>query len=211
MAESAILKYEVREEVSKPERKRYLSDGYVLGVIFGKGMESIPIAVKASDFRGVVKGFGRNAVIKMQGPSDSEYNVMVSNLDMTPLTYEYHHVDFQQVSLTEKMQTSVLIRFVGTDSLGAKGLIVNSQMDEIPISGLPQDIPDTIEIDVSNSEDGDSIFIKDVVLDSGITMDIDTEELVATINIPRVEVEEDGDDEVEVDVEVEVIGEESEE
>lgn len=210
MAESAILKYEVREKASKPERKQFLKDGYVLGVIFGKGMESIPVAVNRSDFRSVVKDFGRNAVIKMQGPNDVEYNVMVRDFDLTPLTYEYHHVDFQQVSLTEVMEADVAIRFVGTEFIGAKGLIVNSQMDEITVSALPHNIPDFIEVDVTHCEDGDAILIKDVEFPSDVTTNIEDEELVATVNIPRMEEEADEDD-AEVDVEVEIIGEEDSE
>ncbi len=208
MAESAILKYEVREKASKPERKKFLNEGYVLGVIFGKGMESVPVAVNKSDFRSVVKDFGRNAVIKMQGPDDVEYNVMVKNVDLTPMTYEYHHVDFQQVSLTEVMEASVTIRFVGTEFIGAKGLIVNPQMDEITVSALPHNIPDVIEVDVTHCEDGDSILIKDLKLPSDVTTNMDEEELVATVNIPRMEEEAD-EDEAEVDVEVEIIGEDS--
>ena len=208
MAESAILKYEVRE-LSKPEKKRFLSEGYVLGVIFGKGIDSIPIAVKKSDFQTVVKEYGRNAVIKMEGPDNAEYNVMVRDVELTPLTYEFHHVDFQHVSLTEVMEADVLVRFVGTDYLDTKGLIVNRQMDSIAINALPHNIPDFIDIDVSQSQEGDTILIKDLKLDSGVTTNLDDDELVATINTPRMDTEEEGD--VETDVEVGVVGEENSE
>ena len=73
-------------------------------------------------------------------PDNAEYNVMVRDVELTPLTYEFHHVDFQHVSLTEVMEADVLVRFVGTDYLDTKGLIVNRQMDSIAINALPHNI-----------------------------------------------------------------------
>lgn len=195
MAETATLKVEVRKQLSKAENKKYLRDGYIIGVINQKGMDSVPIAVRRDEFRRVLKENGRNAILKLYDSDDNNYDVMVKNIDVTPLKYEYHHVDFQKVSLDEEIRVDVAIRFLGDDLLKAKRLILNRQMDTILVSGLPQDIPDYIEVDISEKDNGDNIYVSDLDLGKGITTDIDPEQLVASISEAKIVEETDADDE----------------
>ena len=64
-------------------------------------------------------------------------------------------------------------------------------MDTILVSGLPQNIPEAIEVDVSNKESGDNIFVSDLELGKGITAEVDSTLLVASITESKVEVEEE--------------------
>ena len=64
MAQAATLKVEVRKEVSKKENKKLLNNGFIIGVINQKGLESIPVAVKKDEFRRALKDNGRNAIFK---------------------------------------------------------------------------------------------------------------------------------------------------
>ena len=110
------------------------------------------------------------------------------------MKYEYHHIDFQKVSLTEEIKVDVALRFVGTDFIKAKRLILNRQMDTILVSGFPQDIPDAIEIDVTDKESGDSITVSDLTLGKGITTDLDEDHMIASISEAKV-VEDDVNEE----------------
>lgn len=195
MTENATLKVEVRKELSKTENKRYLRNGYIIGVINRKGMDSVPIAVKKDEFRRVLKENGRNAILKLHDSDNNNYDVMVKTIEVSPLKYEYHHVDFQKVSLDEEIKVEVALKFLGTDLLKAKRLILNRQMDTILVSGLPQDIPDAIEVDVSNKEIGDSIFVSDLELGKGITTEVAADQLVASITEAKVVVDSDAEDE----------------
>lgn len=205
MAEMATLKYVVRKELDKPEKKRFLKDGYVIGVINGKGHESVPVAVKKDEFRKVIKESGRNSVIKLKGPGRSKsYDVMVSSIQFTPLHYDYYHVDFHKVSLDEKVKAEVPIRFAGVDFLESNQMILNRQMDMLTVSGLPQDIPQAIEADVSELKQGDNIYVKDLKLIEGITTDLEPNQLVATVGVVKRIVEEAQakDDELVVESEI---------
>lgn len=202
MAEAAILNIDVRKEVSKRENKRLQSEGYIIGVINQKGMDSVPVAVKKDEFRRILKENGRNAILKLQDSDNNSYDVMVKTIELSPMVYEYYHIDFQKVSLTEVLKVDVALRFVGTDFLESKRLILNRQMDTIVISGLPQAIPDSIEVDVENKVDGDSILVGDLNLGEGITTDVELDQVVASITEAKVaeetEEEEDAVSEVEV-------------
>ncbi len=195
MAVTAVLKIEVRKEVSKKDNKKLLNDGYIIGVINHKGMDSIPVAVRKDEFRRVLKDNGRNALLKLQDSDNNSYDVMVKTIELSPMKYEYHHVDFQVVSLTENIKVDIALKFTGVEFLETKRLILNRQMDTIQVSGLPQDIPDTIEVDVSDKNSGDSIFVSDLKFDNGITCEVDPTQLVANFNEAKASTEASADDE----------------
>lgn len=195
MAVTAVLKIEVRKEVSKKDNKKLLNDGYIIGVINHKGMDSIPVAVRKDEFRRVLKDNGRNALLKLQDSDNNSYDVMVKTIELSPMKYEYHHVDFQVVSLTENIKVDIALKFTGVEFLETKRLILNRQMDTIQVSGLPQDIPDTIEVDVSDKNSGDSIFVSDLKFDNGIACEVDPTQLVANFNEAKASTEASADDE----------------
>lgn len=190
MSETATLKIEVRKDVSKTENKRLLHNGYIIGVINGKGSEAIPVAVKKDEFRKALKENGRTSILKLKGPGRKSYNVMIKSIQVSPLKYEYHHVDFQQVSLTEEVRMEVAIKFAGTEYLSSNRLILNKQMDTLTVIGLPQNIPSAIEIDVSRHGAGDNILVEDLPLGAEITTDIDPTHLVASIGEAKIMSEE---------------------
>lgn len=204
MTQSANLKVELRKDVSKKDKKRLQKSGYIIGVINQKGMDSIPVAVKNDEFRRVLKDNGRNAILKLEDSDKNSYDVMVKTIELSPMKFEYHHIDFQKVSLTEEIKVDVALRFTGTDFLKPRHLMLNRQMDTILVSGLPQDIPDFIEIDVNDKDSGDSIYVSDLDLGKGITTDVDQGQLVASINEIRVVAEESTSEEDEAIVASEV-------
>src|SRR5690554_5862715 len=191
MSEYATLEVEVRKNITKAENKKYLNNGYIIGVINQKGLASIPIGVKRDAFRKVLKDYGRNAIVKLKDSDKNNYDVMVKSIELSPLKYEYYHVDFQKISLDEEIKVDVALKFLGGDLLESKRLILNRQMDTILVSGLPQNIPEAIEVDVSNKESGDNIFVSDLELGKGITAEVDSTLLVASITESKVEVEEE--------------------
>lgn len=197
MAQAAKLNVEVRKEVSKKENKRLQNNGYILGIINQKGMDSVPVAVKKDEFRKVLKENGRNAILELQASDNNSYSVMVKTIELSPMLFEYYHIDFQKVSLTEVIKVDVALRFIGTDSLKPKRLILNRQTDSIILVGLPQNIPDSIEVDVTGKEDGDSIYVSDLTFGEGLTTDVDPTQLIASISEAKVVEEETVEDEEE--------------
>ncbi len=197
MAQAAKLNVEVRKEVSKKENKRLQNNGYILGIINQKGMDSVPVAVKKDEFRKVLKENGRNAILELQASDNNSYSVMVKTIELSPMLFEYYHIDFQKVSLTEVIKVDVALRFIGTDSLKPKRLILNRQTDSIVLVGLPQNIPDSIEVDVTGKEDGDSIYVSDLTFGEGLTTDVDPTQLIASISEAKVVEEETVEDEEE--------------
>ena len=185
MQETAIMNIETRSSTSKGANKLLRRNGYLPGNIFGRGVESISIAVKKDDFRKAIKEFGRNAVFKLVAPNNEAYTVMTKDIQVAPIINEISHLDFQLVSLSEEIKQEVAIKIIGTEFLEAKRLLLNSHVDLITVNGLPHDIPHDIEIDVANMVSGDSILFKDLKLPKGITSDLDPELKIISVKGTR--------------------------
>ncbi|NLZ81464.1 MAG: 50S ribosomal protein L25 [Clostridiales bacterium] len=201
MAEIGTLKVEERVAANTGANKRMRREGYVPGNIFGKGTESKSVSVRKDEFRRALNKFGRNAVFKLSD-DNNDYTVMVKEIQLTPLVNEFQHIDFQLVSLSEETKSEVPVRVSGKEAVEAKRLIVMLQTDIVNVKGLPQEIPDSIEVDVSKLGIGDVITIKELVLPKGITAEDDPDHVVLSINESRTqaveveEVEEVGSEEV---------------
>jgi len=107
----------------------------------------------------------------------------------------YTHIDFQAVSLTEKLRTYVSLHFFGTAPAikDFQAAIVNN-LSEIEVEALPTDLPDRIEVDLSKlAALGDAIHVKVLGLPAAVTVLTDGEELVVVATATREEAEEAGE------------------
>lgn len=187
MEKTVTMNIEPRASTSKGANKLLRKNGYLPANIFGKGVESIAISIKKDVFRRSLKENGRNAVFKLVAPNDDTYTVMTNEIHVAPITNEVSHVDFQLVSLSERMKSNVAIKILGGEFLESKRLILNILVDSIPVYGLPHDIPHEIEIDVSNMKSGESIVFGDLKLPDGITSDFDSEQKIVSARVSKVQ------------------------
>jgi large subunit ribosomal protein L25 len=114
------------------------------------------------------------------------------------------HVDFVRVRMDVAIQTPVLLELVGVeDAPGTpEGGVLTQETREITIEALPGDIPEKIEHDVSGLNLNDTVHLSDVTAPAGITFVDDPETVIASMTLPRLEVEEP-----EVETETELVGE----
>lgn len=197
MNKTAELKVVTRRS-NKKERNSLRNEGYLLGSINGKDTESLAIAVKNDEFRHALNKYGRNSVFKIETSDNQSITAMVKDIQIGHLGLELQHVDFQRVSLTEEIKTEATIKLIGQDILDGKKLIVNRQVDILTVSGLPQAIPDSIDIDLSNAKDGDVISVSDLIVPEGIVIEHESELVILSVNEAKVQVEETEDGEEDV-------------
>lgn len=186
-----------RGRASSSANKRLRKSGYLPGAISGKEIESVSVSIKKDDFRNMLNTSGRNGVFKLQLPNQDPYTVVVKEIQNDTISREILHVDFHNISLTEEIQTDVTIRFTGMESLEKKRLLLSSSLDAVTVKCLPQDTPETINIDVSNLGKGDTIKVGDLKLGDGIVAQNDADDVIVVITEPRGQAVEEEVDEVE--------------
>lgn len=192
--ESAILKISLRETEGSKANKRLRKEGLVPGNVFGKGQPSVAVVIRRDELKKGLTRHGRFALFKLEEEKGKIFDAMVKDIQVDPITREYVHVDFQQIKLSEEVKATVPVRVEGRDSLEFRKLLLVHQMDAIPVKGMPQDIPNTLDIDGSKLNAGDNVFVGDIPYPAGIVPEINPELLVLSVSeakVNRAESEED--------------------
>ncbi len=204
------ISVQLREDTGKGVARRLRREGYIPGVIYGKTRDSQSLIVNPVD---VVDKINKNAIIDLQieGNDENEETVMIKDYQRDVIKEKIIHVDFQQISMDEKIGVTVSVNLVG-DSIGVKdGGVLQQLMRGIDIEALPIEIPDAINVDISELDVGDSLQVGDLDIPENVDIVSSLEDVVVTIVTPSEEIEEEEEELEEEFVEPEVIGEEGEE
>jgi large subunit ribosomal protein L25 len=185
-------------EVSKRDvtgkKVRFLRrQGIVPANIYGHGIESTAINVDTRSLKHLLAHTGKTDLISLKVDNSKEtIRVLMREIQRNPLTDEPLHVDFYQVSMTEKIKADVPLVFIGEAPVLKK--VKNSSilhlLDTLEIEALPDDLPHSFEVDISSLEELDhTVHVKDIPLGPGITLLSDPEQMVVKVAEARKEVE----------------------
>lgn len=161
--------------------KQLRKEGLIPANIFGKKVKSEAITVNTKDFREVFEKAGETQIIDLGGRP-----VLVSNLQIDPVTSDYVHIDFRQVDLTEKITAKVPVEIIGESPAEKQSIgTVVQQLNEIEVEALPANLPEKIEIDSSVLTEVDqAIYVKDLKLDNKVTIKTDLESIIVKVEPP---------------------------
>jgi large subunit ribosomal protein L25 len=178
-------------------------EGNVPGVVYGGGEDPVAFQVDARELRHALAEGG--AVIDLAIAGGSATPVVVKVLDRHPVTGYTTHIDMLRVRLDVKIQSTVVLELTGSeDSPGVKeGGVLEHVTRELNIEALPNDIPDSLQHDVSTMVIGDTLTLDAVRPPAEVTLLDDPETVIATLTPPRLQLEE----EEEIEAETEVVGE----
>ena len=183
-------------------------------MVFGKDLESIPITLDQKEFEKVYEEAGESTLIDVDLPeADKPIKVLISDVDLDPVSDKIIHANLQAVKLTEKITATVPLKVVGESPVvkSGEGMLL-TLLDEVDVEALPQDLPSEIKVDVSGLTAIDQgIAVKDLPVDRAkVELQQDPEELVVKIEHAAMAEEEKEEKEVSVE-EVEVTTEKKEE
>jgi large subunit ribosomal protein L25 len=196
-----------RSALGKSSVKKLRFKGFVPAVVYGKGKENTPVQLEAETLRKYLEESGRMADLVLDG---KRVKAVVKEVQHDIFTDDIIHVDFQLVSLAEKITLPVPVVLAGELSFPPDQGTLEQMLTEVQVECLPKDVPDEIEINISPLEPGVSVRVSDLEVPAGVAMVTSGEEMVVAVRMPTVEVEEVPVEEAEAE-EPEVIGERKEE
>lgn len=205
-----ILEQEVilarTRDVGTGAAKALRRDGQVPAVLYGKEVDSVPIAINFKEMKKIMsKSLGHIHKIMVEDLG-LEGNVMVQAIDRNPITGEVIHVDLHRISLTDKVKVEVPVVIVGEDELTKEGLVLQRQLRDISVECLPGDIPTEFEVDVSHLNLGDTVLAGELQVPEGVKIMTPPDEVVVVVVAPRTVVEEEvAEEEVEEEMKVEEV------
>jgi large subunit ribosomal protein L25 len=201
--EANVLSVQPREPEGSRAARRLRRSGKVPGVVYGGGEDPVAFQVDARDLRLALAHAGAVLDLDIEGTGSSP--VVLKELVRHPVTGDTVHIDLLRVRLDQAISATVVVELTGGDeSPGAKeGGVLEQVTREVTIEALPNDIPDSIEHDVSQMNIGDTVTLQALAMPSGVTLVDDPESVLATLTPPRLQVEE----EPEIEEETELVGE----
>ncbi len=176
------------------EARRLRKAGKVPAVLYGHGIEPLPVAVGSRDLRAALTSeSGVNALISLEVGGE-RHLAMARQLQRHPVRRTVDHVDFVIVRRDEIVTAEVPVHLVGEaqEVEQADGL-VEQQLFSLVVQAKPGDIPNAIDVDISELAIGDAIRVADLKLPAGVNTDLDPEDPVVVAQASHVaaEVEED--------------------
>ena len=203
MMEEVLLQVSKRDVVGK-QVKTLRRDGLLPAILYGRGISSIPISINSREANKILSAITSSSLVVLDIDGD-KHTTLVREKQRDPVTGEVLHMDFYEVSMTEKLRTNVGLEFQG-ESPAVKELmgVLVTVMESLEIECLPQDLPNLIVADLSTLEEiGDSLYVRDISLPPNVELISDIDGLVVVISPPAVE-------EIEEVEEVEITDEEPE-
>jgi large subunit ribosomal protein L25 len=170
----AVLDAVKRNTKGKNEARRLRVSGKIPAILYGAqkaGDKPAPESVAVDPkplMRILHSASGLNTLIslKLQGGGDAR--VLVKNVQLDPITHHLLHADFYRVNMDRKIQVTVPVTLRG-EARGVKqdGGVLDFVHREIEVEVLPANIPDTIEVDVTDLGIGDSVHVRDLAANAG--------------------------------------------
>ena len=142
--------------------------GVLPGVVFGGDADSTPLETDMHAFELSYRRWGNTTLLSLTGLDGGEVPALIHDVSRDPVTGRMLHVDFARVSLTEKTHADVPLHFV-KESPAVRGLgaVLLHALSDVTIEAFPQDIPRSIDVDLSGLlEIDDAIFVRDLVIDA---------------------------------------------
>lgn len=180
------LKGKKRDLSTKGALRRLRTEGEVPAVVYGGQKSPSVLAVSNKELQALLKTHGANVLVNLKLDSQAE-TVLVKEVQRDILTRSFIHIDFQRISMTEKIEVSVPVHVKG-EAPGVKlsGGILEHILRELRVRCLPADIPAALEADVSALQLNQGLRVKDIPLPKGLEVITEAEQLVVNIVAPTV-------------------------
>ena len=180
-----------RESLGKQANKKYRKDGFVPAVIYGKNKENLNILIDPIKLKKLLKNeAGENTIIEMKlDKSDLKKNVLLKDAHLDTLTSDPLHLDFYEITDGVDVKVSSPLLFEGKPEGVKNGGVIQTLSNEIKIKCLPTNIPNVIEINISDLNIGDTLRVKDIKPMDGIEILSNPESTIISFLAPRLVVE----------------------
>jgi len=188
MSKFEKLNVDIRKKHGTSAARRTRLQNKVPAVVYHSGVEAIPLSV---DKISLNKALRTGQMIFEVNVEDKDQFVLVKEIQYHPVTDEIIHIDFQKVKEDEKISLEVAVRSSG-EAQGVKlgGLLVQ-MLNSVTIKCKPAEIPEFLEIDVTDMEMNTNLFVKDITLPTDVEMLTPEDIAVVSVQEPKEEKEEE--------------------
>jgi len=208
--EQIELKANVRKNTGKGPARVLRRDGRMPAVLYGPDQVPMLLSINVKELETISKNYNLSQVplnLVIEDGKSVTKKVMIKELQTHPVSLNYLHADLYEIEMDRKIKVNVPVVTKGKAKGVEIGGILQIVRRELEVLCLPAEIPETIEIDITDLDIGDSVHIDEIPLEGEIEIPATLNFTVLTVLTPKVEVEE-VEEEEELEEEAEVEGEE---
>lgn len=190
-----MTKKEIKLKAEKRDQKNSTAaeirrSGFLPGILYGNETENIAIKIKMQDFEKIYHLAGESNLIDLELKDLAPLKVLVKNVQYHPVKGSLAHVDLYKVNMKKEISTTIPLHFIG-ESKAVQELNgdLNATIDEIEVSCLPGDLISFVEVDLSKLNTFDDVIkISDLNLPDSIKIEMEGDEIVASVSEHKEEV-----------------------
>ncbi len=164
------LKAEIRKGKGKGHAHFLRKNGLVPGIMYGPKTEPVMLSLSANDLTNMVRKHGSTGLFINLDLEEGPRTVMLKDYQMDTFNLNCLHVDFQEIDLDKKIVVSVPVETKGESEAIKMGGVLQVIRREIDVLCRPVNVPDSIIIDISSLEIGDSVHVEDLSVDDEIEL-----------------------------------------
>jgi large subunit ribosomal protein L25 len=165
---------------------RVRREGLVPAVVYGLGDESVSVSVPARELSHILAGeSGTNTLLTLKLDGTNQL-ALIRQIQRHPVKGTLTHVDFVRVRADVAIQAEVPVRLVGEAEGVARGGVLEQLVHSVSVEAMPGNIPNQLEIDITELEIGESVHIGRLEIPADVTLLNEPDEMVAQISAPRV-------------------------
>jgi len=191
---SEVLSGKIREKTGKVATKEVRRNGEIPAVLYGL-KDNLSFSICPDNLKDILKAKGQNALIDLNVEGNKQRKVILKEFQSHPLKELWVHVDFLEVDVTKMVKVSVDVHLIGKSAGEKMGGLVNQVLKSLHVECLPTDIPQSIDLDITAVELGQVLHVSDLNVSDKIKILHQSNEVVVSVYLPKVEEEKVADEE----------------
>jgi large subunit ribosomal protein L25 len=196
---------ELRDDLGKGASRRLRRENKVPCIIYGGDRDPRSISIEHNKvLRFIEEESFFTSILELKATGGKRQSVILRDMQRHPAKPIIMHMDFQRINDDEEITMNIPLHFLNEDECEAAktaGIIVSHQITDVEVACLPADLPEFIEIDLANFNEGDIIRLSNIALPKGVTLTAfthgDVEEhdevVVATTHVQAIVEDEDSE------------------
>lgn len=181
-----------RTEQGKGPSRRLRNQGQIPAVAYGPKRTATSLAISPKELKQVLtSAHGKNTVVEIAVEGGEKITALMREYAHHPVTREVLHADFREIDLAAPVDVEVPLKLVGKPKGAILGGLTQQVFRTLPIRSLPEKIPVTIELDITELGLNESMKANQLVLPEGVAVRLPPEQTIAAVVAPEKTKEEE--------------------
>lgn len=184
------LKANIRDNTGKGIARELRRNESIPAVLYGPAIEPVKLAVTSKQIENAFKQSDRSqvlvnlTVLDNNGNEQQKCPAIIKDVQLSPLSKELLHTDFLAIDLSKKVRVNVPVEAIGKSKGVEFGGLLQIIRRELEVLCMPLEIPESIQVDVTNLDVGDSVHVKEIKVE-GVEIPADVNFTVITVVAPK--------------------------